>query len=65
MMKRPINAALHDRKIALDRIRMDIATNIFADAVINRLMTSKLGTDLLSGVPSLFVLELILARSPA
>ncbi len=46
-MKRPINTALHDRKIAFDRIGMDIAANIFADAVIDGAMESEFTADFL------------------
>jgi hypothetical protein len=41
VMVNAVNTALHDRKVSLYSVGMHITTNVFADAVIDRVMQTK------------------------
>lgn len=46
-MKRAIDTAFHDGEISFDRVGMNIAAHIFADAVIDGAMKSEFTADFL------------------
>src|ERR1700730_15543246 len=47
MMERTVDTALHDGKISFYRVGMDVAANVFADAVIDGAMKSEFTADFL------------------